>query len=255
MKIDLLKELDTLNEKQKTDFISKEIEEVKLLLENNAAEEIRTLKDTGFDFHIKKQEDYTERKINLENVNKQYEGQIYHINDIQKLCMDYRLRFLNSMYYKGSIPQDLGVKLVDFKKKHNLNFNTSIHSDTGKLFVLAPSKLFKLQDRPIPLDPMLFYKVDNENYKLVHKWGNDLSPRRLILGEITKTITSINIFILLSGLIIAGIFFNLGLNNYPVLYGILVGLTIIISRMMITANTNNHWDSDHNWNNKYLTSE
>src|SRR6056297_4367348 len=33
-------------------------------------------------------------------------GRIFHLSDIEKLCIDYRLRFLDSTYFKGKIPYE-----------------------------------------------------------------------------------------------------------------------------------------------------
>ena len=35
---------------------------------------------------------------------------IYHISDIKKICIDYRLRFLNTKYFKGDIPLSAQTK-------------------------------------------------------------------------------------------------------------------------------------------------
>jgi hypothetical protein len=46
--------------------------------------------------------------------------------------------------------------------------------------IMAPAERFKLCDSEV--DPLLFVPVGNDRYYLVHKWGNDLSAWRIVLG-------------------------------------------------------------------------
>ncbi|MDL5513850.1 hypothetical protein QSE00_18660 [Arenibacter sp. M-2] len=95
---------------------------------------------------------------------------IYHIRHIKKIAVDYRLRFLDSHYFKGAIPTDAISKINKLEKVHNLELKG--------FKILAPSKLFKLEDRD---DPILFAPIGNDHYYLIHKWGRDLHPLRKIL--------------------------------------------------------------------------
>ncbi len=47
-------------------------------------------------------------------------GKIYHIDQIQKICIDYRLRFLNSKYFKGEIPQEAISKIKRLEQEHDI---------------------------------------------------------------------------------------------------------------------------------------
>jgi hypothetical protein len=51
---------------------------------------------------------------------------------------------------------------------------------------LAPEKMFALTDEKYitkkQLDPLMFYKVDSEHYRLVHKWGDDFTILRYLTG-------------------------------------------------------------------------
>ena len=73
---------------------------------------------------------------------------------------------------------------------------------------IAPSKLFKLEDKD---DPLLFAPIGNGYYYLIHKWGNDLHPLRKALvwpfkGMINLTITTLVISYLLTLLVPNGLF-------------------------------------------------
>lgn len=99
---------------------------------------------------------------------------IYHINQIQKICIDYRLRFLDAKYYKSDIPQQALAKIKHLNESHN--------SEMQGFKIMAPSKLFKLENAD---DPLLFAPIGNGYYYFIHKWGNDLHPlRKLIMWPV-----------------------------------------------------------------------
>jgi len=95
---------------------------------------------------------------------------IYHIDHIKKICIDYRLRFLDTRYFKGKIPHEVISKIKNLEKEH--------HIELKGFKILAPSKLFKLDDRD---DPILFAPIGNDYYYLIHKWGRDLHPLRKLM--------------------------------------------------------------------------
>ena len=109
---------------------------------------------------------------------------IYHINDIKHICIDYRLRFLNFKYFKGNIPESTQKKIKDFKQNHRQNILD--------LKIMAPSKLFKLKNSD---DPLLFCDLGNNYFNLIDKWGNDLSFYRKISMWPFKSLRNILIFI------------------------------------------------------------
>lgn len=89
---------------------------------------------------------------------------IFHIDDIEKICVNYRLRFLSSHYFKGDIPQEAISKVKDLERVHNTSYRG--------FKIMAPSKLFKLSNAD---DPLLFIPIKKDYYYFVHKWGNDLA--------------------------------------------------------------------------------
>ncbi len=89
---------------------------------------------------------------------------IFHIEDIKKICVLYRLRFLESHLFKGDIPNEAIGKIKQLEKKHQCTL--------GDFKIMAPSKLFRLENYD---DPLLFAPMGNGYYYLIHKWGNDLS--------------------------------------------------------------------------------
>lgn len=95
---------------------------------------------------------------------------IFHLNDIRKMCVDYRLRFLDSSYFKGEIPEEAISKIRRIEKEHDTSLT--------KMKIMAPAKLLKLENAD---DPLLFASLGNDYFYLIHKWGNDLHPFRKLL--------------------------------------------------------------------------
>ena len=94
---------------------------------------------------------------------------IYHVQQIKEICVDYRLRFLDSSFFKNDIPEEAISKIKNLEKNHN----TTLEG----FKIMAPSKLFQLKNYD---DPLLFAPIGNDYYYLIHKWGNDINPFRKI---------------------------------------------------------------------------
>jgi len=102
--------------------------------------------------------------FNFEKLNTKH---IFHIEDIKKLCITYRLRFLDSLYFKGNFPEEAISEIRNLEKNHDI---------TLKNFkIVAPAKRLKLENAD---DPLLFAPMGNDYFYLIHKWGNDLHPFR-----------------------------------------------------------------------------
>jgi hypothetical protein len=95
---------------------------------------------------------------------------LYHLEDIRSLCVDYRLRFLDTRYFKGTFPEEAISEIRYLEKRHN--------TQLSGFKVVAPSKLLKLENAD---DPLLFVPLGNDYFYFIHKWGNDLHPFRKIL--------------------------------------------------------------------------
>ncbi|XLS30943.1 hypothetical protein ACJD0Z_08965 [Flavobacteriaceae bacterium M23B6Z8] len=113
-------------------------------------------------------------------------NRIYHIDQIRKICIDYRLRFLDTKYFKGKYPQEAYGEIKRLEKVHDLELKG--------FKIIAPSKLFKLENAD---DPLLFAPMGNGYYYLIHKWGNDLSPLRKLLMLPFKSFFNLTILLLI----------------------------------------------------------
>lgn len=111
---------------------------------------------------------------------------IYHINHIKQICVDYRLRFLDAKYFKGEIPQEAIYKIKHLEKTHKI--------EVKGFKIIAPSKLFKLEDKN---DPLLLTPIGNDYFYLIHKWGNDLHSLRKLLMWPFKNIVNLTVLVLL----------------------------------------------------------
>lgn len=113
-------------------------------------------------------------------------SRIYHIDEIKNICIDYRLRFLDSKYFKGEIPSEAISKIKSLEKEHGIELKG--------FKIIAPSKLFKLEDKD---DPLLFAPIGNGYHYLIHQWGNDLHPLRKMLMWPFKSIVNLSVLVLL----------------------------------------------------------
>ena len=111
---------------------------------------------------------------------------IFHIDQIKETCIDFRLRFLDSKYFKGTIPKSAVQQIKKLEESHNTKLKG--------FKIMAPSKLFKLEDKD---DPLLFAPIGNGYYYLIHKWGNDLHPFRKVLVWPFKNIVNLAFFVFL----------------------------------------------------------
>lgn len=121
--------------------------------------------------------DVIEAKLKTGNSNPTYldwtyleAGRLFHLDDIRSLCITYRLRFLDSHFFKGKFPAEAISKIRQLEQQQNVSLSG--------LKVMAPAKLLKLENAD---DPLLFAPVGNDYFYLIHKWGNDLHPLRRLL--------------------------------------------------------------------------
>ena len=120
---------------------------------------------------------------------------IFNIQEIKNVCIDYRLRFLESHLYKNEIPEEAISKITMLEKKHATQLEG--------FMIVAPSKAFALLNYD---DPLLFVPIGNDYYYLIHKWGNDMTAlRKLVVMPVKNlknfVITSILISLIITALI------------------------------------------------------
>lgn len=98
-------------------------------------------------------------------------NRIFGVDEIQKICVDYRLRFLDAKYFKGDIPYEAIAEVKRIQKNQTEEI-------TG-FKLIAPAGMFHLKEKD--KDPLLFINLGNGHYYLVHKWGKELNRWRKLL--------------------------------------------------------------------------
>ena len=168
---------------------------------------------------------------------------IFHIDSIKKLCIKYRLRFLDTNLFKGKYPEELFNIIPALEIKHNSKFKN--------FKIIAPSKLFILKSRE---DPLLFVPIGNNYYYLIHKWGRDLKTYRKFLFWPLKNLNTLiytSIFLSLASTLIFSLFFN-GFSNIQLFLIFLFNIKTFVfitfySFFMMRKNFN-----ESIWNHNYI---
>jgi hypothetical protein len=184
MKISLEKELKKKVQEKKKELEFDPIKEVKLLLANDDAEDIKILRNLSNNSQFNRIERMQGVHMELEKIENEYHGEIYTIDQIKDLAINYKLKFLSSRHYTGTYDVQVTAKIKDFAKKVNVELTQYTLSES--FYILAPEKMFTLTDEKYvtkkQLDPLMFYKVDSKHYRLVHKWGDDFTILRYLTG-------------------------------------------------------------------------
>jgi len=144
-----------------------------------------TLPKTDLHFELIKSKRISKIKIDLDyNPDKIDSNRLFHVDQIRKICIDYRLRFLDFNFFKGGVPDEAYTKLKEFELNHpDLDLNIKM---------MAPTKLFQLENYD---DPLMFVSLGNNYYYLIHKWGNDMSYFRKMFMWPFKNFYNILIYI------------------------------------------------------------
>ena len=174
--------------------------------------------------------------------NKMETKNIFHKDTIKKICVRYRLRFLDSNLFKGDYPNNITNIISELEKKHETKLSN--------FMIMAPSKLFKIKS---PDDPVLFIPIGNSYYYLIHKWGKEFNFLRKLIVLPFKNIDNLTIFSILVSVIFALvgklIIPSLTLSEVFILFLFLVKGFIFIFFYMFFLTRKNF--SESIWNSKY----
>jgi hypothetical protein len=116
---------------------------------------------------------------------------IFHLVQIRSVCVDYRLRFLDTTYFKDGIPEEAISKINALEKAHGTTL--------GGFKIMAPSKAFQLLSYD---DPFLFAPIGNDYFYLIHQWGKDITPKRKWLVMPFKNLLNFMFFSVVVSLLI-----------------------------------------------------
>ena len=188
MKVSIEKELEKVSQEEKQKFDLEPVNEIKLLLAGESSEDARILRGLSKNSQFNRIEKVRGEQLELENFENEYEGKVYTVDQIEKLCVDYRLRFLQSRLYTGTYDVEVAAKIKEFAR----NTKSPIDEYTlgRRFYMMAPGEMFELRDEKYiskaelrrQADPAIFYQIDEKHYRLIHKWGDDFTIFRLIEG-------------------------------------------------------------------------
>ena len=116
---------------------------------------------------------------------------IFHLEQIKTICIDYRLRFLDSALFKNTIPEEAISKIRAMEQAHG----TALEG----FKIIAPSKAFHLLNYD---DPLLFVPMGNDYYYLVHQWGKEINTFRKLLVLPLKNLWNFTLFSIMVSLLI-----------------------------------------------------
>lgn len=112
---------------------------------------------------------------------------IFHLSQIRTVCINYRLRFLDSSFFKEGIPAEAVSKIHALEKAHGCTLSG--------FKIMAPGKAFQLISYD---DPLLFAPIGNQYYYLIHQWGNDIDVKRKWLVKPFKNLFN---FVIMSAIV------------------------------------------------------
>ncbi|MDN3677482.1 hypothetical protein QWY90_09135 [Flavobacterium paronense] len=181
--VNLEKEL--LSKRRKFKSEAAIIAEVKSIFEENDSERNQI---------IDKLKQQSSTKMNLLQFDLLETDKLFHLEQIKKICIEYRLRFLESDIFKNEIPEEAITKIRMMEKEHN----TSLEG----FKIIAPSKAFQLLNYD---DPLLFVPIGNDYYYLIHQWGTEMNPLRKILVLPIKNLGTFTITSILLSIVVAAL--------------------------------------------------
>ena len=230
-KVNLFDEL--IREREKT-INSKEL--------NAIIKNIWSKEDYKKDHIIKSLNKRNNSKFNDLKFDKMESKNIFHQDTVKKICVRYRLRFLDSNLFKGEYPKNITSIIKNVEIKHDTTLSN--------FMIMAPSKLFKIKS---PDDPILFVPIGNNYYYLIHKWGEEFNVFRKLLVLPFKNIDNLTIFSVLVSVVFSllckVIMPSLTFSEVFILFLFLVKGFIFIFFYMFFLTRRNFNESI--WNSKY----
>jgi hypothetical protein len=183
------KEQASLDEQKKLDA------EVERVLQNaDAAYRTSIMSELGFDYKLAEATAIQKQREDFANLPK---DRVMDAVAIKAICIEYGLRFLPTRFYKGALHEGIGPAMERFKGA--VHFKLPVVGspelmrgasqeapETPQFYICAPAESFVL--RPVPKDPLLFCRLSEKKFYLIHKWGSDLdsSEAERRKGETTE---------------------------------------------------------------------
>jgi hypothetical protein len=188
--------------------------------------------------------------LDLDMLDESDKDKVFSLYQIKRICVKYRLRFLDSTYFKSEFPYEAIQKIKQFENKYQVKVE--------KFKIVAPDDVFDLED--VNKDPLLFAQLSDGKYYLIHKWGQDLAWYRSILYYPIRSIyTYFNSIWVLAALFSFAIPFSWLQVEKSNEITMRLWLTIhcfiaFFFFILFLASTTNKNFSENNWKSKYFNS-
>jgi hypothetical protein len=183
--------------------------------------------------------------INISSVDSE---NIFSIEDIRHICIQYRLRFLDSGHFKSEYPYDAVAEIAAFEKKYDVKIQ-SFH-------IVAPAEAFDLEN--INKDPLLFAQLNDRMFYLIHQWGHDMKWYRRLISWPVQNFRNLLLTLFFSGALfsfsIPGTVMNIFSLQSEMYLRIWLSIHIFIGLTGLTLWAGLAFDkslSEGNWNSKY----
>ncbi|MCZ8088950.1 hypothetical protein [Flavobacterium sp.] len=212
-KVNLEKELISERKKFKSQIAI--LEEVKEIFEKNELDRNKIKQAL---------QEKSSTKINQLKFDLLETDKIFHLEQIKKICIDYRFRFLDSSIFKNEIPEEAISKITELEKKHDTKLEG--------FKIVAPSKAFLLENYD---DPLLFIPIGNDYFYLIHQWGNDMNSLRKWIVKPIKNIGSFVLFSILISFILTLIVPETTLSKDEPMASLIIFLFIFKSIIAVSA--------------------
>jgi hypothetical protein len=119
---------------------------------------------------------------------------VFSLDDIKSICIQYRLRFLDSKYFKiEGLPTEDAQAIKSLEKE--------LGKEIRSVKMLAAINSFRQEDVNNAL--LLFAEMDENNFYLVHKLGNDFTWYKKIISFPFRSIGALLVTLTIIGLPIA----------------------------------------------------
>ncbi len=214
------------------------INEVKSLLESDSTNEI-SIAD-----RISKGSSLSQDKFGW--IKKLDETRKYNAESIEKICIRFRLRFLESDLFKGDIPSEAIREVKRIESSIGTTFST--------FKIIAPQERFNLKDST--KDPILMAELPNGQFYYIFQWGDDMKWYEEILkypfrhiGALAATSSAIG---LLVAILVPSQFEVVHSEFFFRFFMFSMTTCLIMTLSVITAIMYSKDFSENVWNSKFI---
>jgi hypothetical protein len=173
-------------------------------------------------------------------------SRMFHSQTIEKICVKYRMRFLESTLFKGEIPVEAVREIKHLEQQLGITLE--------KFKVIAPSERFKLKDST--KDPVLLAELPNGRYYYIFQWGDDMKWYEHLLKYPFRHMRALAISSIIVGLLLAVIvpsqFELLKAEFFYRFFIFSMTSCLVLTLAIITGIMHSKDFSENVWNSKFI---